>query len=56
MKTFKTFMEDGAAPVTVTAGVAGVKSGDSPPISRRLQNRIQKRARGMNLLRRRLHV
>ena len=54
--SFTTFMEDGAAPTTVTAGVAGAKPGDQPPISTRLQKRILKRGRGMNLLRRRMRV
>ena len=57
MKTFTAFMEDGSAPVNVTAGIAGVKSGDQPPISRRIQKKIQNRIRtGMPLLRRRFNV
>jgi hypothetical protein len=43
MKSFKDFVaEDGAAPATVTSGIAGVKSGDLPPVKKSLQTKYQK--------------
>jgi len=44
MKTFKQFSEEGAAPATSTAGVAG--AGDNPekivPVSKKKQTKYQK--------------